>query len=447
MLYGLAIRAVLPLLWLLMPRGTAASMPVAMGIAVLQGAADVGWAVGATRLLYVTIVPAVARADYLAMYWAWLGLTGGFSQLIGGRLLDATRGLSGALAGVTLDPFLPLFVLGTFLPLAAILVMRHIRDDSKVGMGGFAGIFLRGNPFLALEAVVRFHLAKDEESAVRTTERLGTARSPLTVEELLEALDDPRFSVRFEAIVSIARVGPDERLVDALATVMDGPEPALSTLAAWALGRTGHASARDPLQRGLESRYRSVQAHSSRSLGVLGDREVIPLVLERLNNEADPGLQLAYASTLGQLQVAEATDRIMVLLVAAQNPSSQAELALAVARIVGDDGYFIQLMRQARRDPGTPLAQAMISLRKRVEQMDGVDEEFLTRFDACAMTLARNRLEEGMVCLAQITQALAPLTQVEPLRAILVNCAQGMVLHGVSRMEFAVLALHTLHAG
>ena len=43
------------------------------------------------------------------------------------------------------------------------------------------------------------------------TERLGVARSPLTVDELLLALHDPRFPVRFEAIVSIARRRPDPR--------------------------------------------------------------------------------------------------------------------------------------------------------------------------------------------------------------------------------------------
>ena len=187
-LYGLAFRAALPIFWMLLPGLGTAALPVAIGIAAVQGFADVGWQVGATRLLYVSIVPAAKRSDYLAVYWAWLGLTGGLSQLIGGRLLTVTQDLSGTLAGIPIDPYTPLFLLGMVLPIAAIFVMRHLRDDATVGMGGFAGIFLRGNPFLALEAVVRFHLAKDEDSAVRMTERLGASKSPLTVEELLDAL-------------------------------------------------------------------------------------------------------------------------------------------------------------------------------------------------------------------------------------------------------------------
>lgn len=79
-LYGLAFRAALPVCWMLLPGLGSAALPAAIGIAALQGFADVGWQVGATRLLYVSIVPTAKRNDYLAVYWAWLGLTGGISQ-------------------------------------------------------------------------------------------------------------------------------------------------------------------------------------------------------------------------------------------------------------------------------------------------------------------------------------------------------------------------------
>jgi hypothetical protein len=72
-------------------------------------------------------------------------------------------------------------------------------------MGQFAGIFFRGNPFMALESMIRYHYARDEQAAVLSTERLGQAKSLLNVDELLESLQDPRFNVRFEAIAAIGR--------------------------------------------------------------------------------------------------------------------------------------------------------------------------------------------------------------------------------------------------
>ena len=87
------------------------------------------------------------------------------------------------------------------------------------------------------------------------TERLGQTHSHLTVDELLDALRDPRFQVRYEAIVSIARMRPDPRLTAALIKVMRGKSPALSVISAWALGRLealGPVFDEDPLLVELE---------------------------------------------------------------------------------------------------------------------------------------------------------------------------------------------------
>jgi uncharacterized membrane protein YhaH (DUF805 family) len=444
-LYGLAFRAVLPIMWMLLPGLGSAALPAAIGIAAVQGFADVGWQVGATRLLYVSIVPTAKRSDYLAVYWAWLGLTSGLSQLIGGRLLTLTQDLSGTLAGIPIDPYTPLFLLGLIMPVAAIVVMRHLRDTATVGMGDFAGIFLRGNPFLALEAVVRFHLAKDEDSAVRMTERLGTSKSPLTVEELLDALEDPRFNVRIEAVIAVARHGPDQRLIDALAEVLNGPEPALSTVAAWALGRMGDARALDPLREAAHtSRYRSVQAHSIRSLGVLGDQQSVPSFLESVARETDVGMQLAYSAVLGRMQVTEATGRLLELLASSPSRSSRREMALAVARLVGDENNFVSLLRQCDLEAGTPMAQAVLALRKRLDKGEGGASLASSALDLCAQTLARQDLEQGVGQLAEAISLLPVDGQASHVVAIVQEAALRMEQFGVQRMEYPILALHVL---
>jgi HEAT repeat protein/sugar phosphate permease len=444
-LYGLAFRAALPVFWLLLPGLDRAVLPAAIAIAAVQGFADVGWQVGATRLLYVSIVPPAKRDDYMALYWAWLGLASGLSQLAGGQLLTRTEGLSGAVAGIPVNPYTPLFILGIVLPIAAIFVLRRIRDDTTIGMGGFAGIFLRGNPFLALEAVVRFHLAKDEESAVRVTERLGSAKSPLTVEELLDALDDPRFNVRFEAVIAVARHGPDQRLIDALTEVLNGPEPALSTVAAWALGRTGDARAVEPLRQALQnSKYRSVRAHSLRSLGVLGDLESAPVALDGVNEESDVGLLLAYSSVLGRLQVVEATDQLLALLASSPSRSSRREMALAVARLMGDENNFVTLLRQCDQEAGTALAQAALAVRKRLDKAGGDAGAASAALEQSARTLARQEIADGILQLAGAIRLLPMEGQAPHVRALLEETAGRMEQFGPLRMEYPILALHAL---
>src|SRR5690606_17489245 len=109
-----------------------------------------------------------------------------------------------------------------------------------------------------------------------------------TVEELINSLNDPRFYVRIEAIVSITRHSANDRLIQALIAVMEGPDPALSAIVAWALGRMGSQTAIPALRKVfIHSKYRSVRAHAARALGTVGDRESIPMLIEHVRSNAD----------------------------------------------------------------------------------------------------------------------------------------------------------------
>src|SRR5690606_18546998 len=181
------------------------------------------------------------------------------SQLLGGRLLDAFSGISGQFLFVTLDPFTPLMIASIVLPAISIMIFHRVRADSPVSVSEFASMFMQGNPIYALETMVRYYRARDERAAVVLTEKMGQAKSPLTVDEMIEALADPRFTVRLEATISIARMKPHPRLTEALINLLTGTELALSAMAAWALGRMGDKSAVPALRAELDSPYRSIQ--------------------------------------------------------------------------------------------------------------------------------------------------------------------------------------------
>jgi HEAT repeat protein len=265
------------------------------------------------------------------------------------------------------------------------------------------------------------------------------------VEELLDALDDPRFNVRIEAVIAVARHGPDQRLIDALAEVLNGPEPALSTVAAWALGRMGDVRAVDPLRQAVQnSKYRSVRAHSIRSLGVLGDLESVPPALAGVGEESDIGLLLAYSSVLGRLQVTEATSQLLALLASSPSRSSRREMALALARLMGDENNFVTLLRQCDQEAGTALAQAILAVRKRLDKADGDAGASSAALDQSARTLARHEIADGIGQLAGAIRLLPMDEQAPHVRALLEESALRMEQFGVQRMEYPILALHAL---
>ena len=252
-------------------------------------------------------------------------------------------------------------------------------------------------------------------------------------------MDDPRFNVRIEAVIAVARHGPDQRLIDALAEVLNGPEPALSTVAAWALGRMGDARAVEPLRQAVQSsKYRSVRAHSIRSLGVLGDLESVPLFWSGVAEESDVGMLLAYSSVLGRMQVTEATSQLLALLANSPSRSSRREMALALARLVGDENNFVSLLRQCDQEAGTPMAQAMLALRKRLEKGEGDTLASARWISAPRRWPGRKWSRES----AQLAEAISLLPAERPGAPrrwrLLEETALRMQQFGVQRMEYPI---------
>lgn len=440
---GLVLKALLPIAWMLMPRETQWSLPIALGIAVIFGIGEVAWVNGALRLLFVGAVPAQYKSQYMAVYTAATGVVGGISWLVGGRLLDASAGIAGQLAFIPLDHFSPLFIIGLALTLVGIILFRRVRADSPMSIGEFAGMFMHGNPILAMGTVARYYRARDERELIAVTERMSHTKSPLTEAELLAALKDPRFNVRFEAIISISRMDPSPQLIDALCGILDGTELSLTVIAAWALGRLGDPSAIPALRRGLHSEYRSIQAHCARALGTLGDKVSIPDLRERMLSAEDKGLRMACAAALGNLGADEAVPDLLEMLRTTENEGARMELALALARIVGREGHFIRLLRRLREDQGTAAYQAAEALKKRLKAR--VDGEHLTRIQHCGDAFAKEEFAHAIAHLSETIRGLPAEVHTSTGRQILEECAARLDEHADARPEYLLLALHTLY--
>jgi hypothetical protein len=240
---------------------------------------------------------------------------------------------------------------------------------------------------------------------------------------------------------------PDPRLTDALIQILNGTELALSTIAAWALGRIGDQAARSALCQALDSPYHSIRAYSVRALGALGDTSIIPLLTQRLDEETDKGLQMAYASALGNLKARDTAAKLLSLLRSFENEGARMELALSVARLVGAEGRFIRLVREARSDPGTTSSQVVTALRRKLVKEWPDQVELMALFNKCADSLAHNELAGGAKLMSQAIGQL-PLARFEATSALILrHCAENLAEFGEERQEYMLLALHTLEAG
>jgi MFS family permease len=442
MLSGPYLMLPLPLLCFLIPRHSFAASQVAVIITFLLGVANTAWGIGLGRYLYVNAVPVARKTSYMAVFYAGAGLAGGVGPLLAGQILKTASSLNARFLFFTIDQYTPLFILSTCFMVAGIVFVSKIRSDGALPMKRFVGMFIQGNPLMAMGSLLRYYKAPEEEVRVSITNKLGFANSPLTNHELIEALNDPSFNVRYEAVIAIANSRPAPELVDALVLVLGGTEPDLSVNAAWALGRVGDETAVFALRETLLSDYPLLRARSARALATLGDKISIPVFIDHFRKERDPGLRIAYAQSLGKLRYPKILDEMFDYFASLEDPVIRSEMGLALARIVGNESDYISIWRQLKNDFETAAAKQILSLKSDTANSPLIDGKLKDLAAQACDAFARADNRTAVKLLAEFSASLALKTQRKPIAAILKDCAKRLEKFGHSRKEYILLSLY-----
>ena len=439
---SLYLLLILPVAWVLLPQNNVASAPLAMAIAVVAGIATLAWQISSTRYLFVNAIPQENKSAYLAVFYAWFAIVSGFGPLLAGQILTASKNLEAQVGRIEIDPYTPLFLLSFILILVCTIIAVRLQTEGTTTFRHFAGMFLRGNPVKAMRLLVQYNFSGDEMTRVVATEQMGDAHSLLSSNELIEALGDPSFSVRQEAIHSIGRMPAEDELVDALVGVLEDPESELNISAVRAIGRIGSPRAIPALRRTLFSGYRPLEANSARALALLGDADSIPHFQAKLRQEPNPRLRLAYVSALGMLRVERSVEQLFDLLQPVRSEVSRGEIGLAIARIVGDEKYYLQHWRSLHSDFNTSTAQALLAMQKPAERT-GMDE-LAEIAEASAKSFAAGGVDSGVIILITMLQWIPKRDLDQTLVKALQRCIDGLQEFGSSRKEFILLSLHVV---
>ncbi|OPZ87617.1 MAG: Major Facilitator Superfamily protein [bacterium ADurb.Bin429] len=127
---GILAMTFLPVCWMSLPHGSAASYPLALGAMTLWGAVSIGNTIGTSRLLLNSVIPREKSTTYSAIWYAWTGLVGGTGTLAAGGALDALRGVPPMLFGLPMNPFTPLFLACILFFGASALLYRTVAADT-----------------------------------------------------------------------------------------------------------------------------------------------------------------------------------------------------------------------------------------------------------------------------------------------------------------------------
>jgi MFS family permease len=106
---ALAVSLLVPAGWLLLPRTVAQPVLWCGLLYFVYGVVSSGSSIGAGRLLFNGVIPPEKNTSYTAIYYAWMGLTGGVAPLFAGALLSAASGFHLQFGPLALDAYSILF--------------------------------------------------------------------------------------------------------------------------------------------------------------------------------------------------------------------------------------------------------------------------------------------------------------------------------------------------
>ncbi|MEN6385385.1 MAG: MFS transporter [Phycisphaerales bacterium] len=446
---GVMFHIMMPFLWYIIPhnRGNV-SFYFAAIVSFIGGLVCVAYLIGIDRYLFLTIFPPDKKTSYHSVWFGWTGFFAGLGPLAVGFALKFFHGLDESnitFLHVKINSFLPVFVAHIIMPIAAIYIIGKIKADSETTTKQFVGQLFESGPFGlfgSFSTIIRYRWATEEQERIETTRDLGRLDSPFNADELIEALKDPSFDVRYEAIVAMAARKANNRSVNALIDVLSGDDIELSATASWALGQIGDSSAIPALRNQLDAPYRILRARSARALAGLGDKEIAPKLLSLLKAETDHALKTAYASALGTLKYMPAIHDILTLLCEAKNETFRGELALAAAKIIGSERTYIKLFRDAQSDWSTTICEAMLKLKKPMQKLQ-LSNDLLELISVCADCFAAEKPSFSDELLWPIFEALPKHYLDKNFEPVFSEFSRRLEQFGTTRREYILLAIHT----
>ena len=126
---SLAIGLLLPVCWLLLPRQVPHAAVWCGLLYFIYGVIANGSAIGAGRLLFNRVVPQEKSTAYTAIYYAWIGLTGGIAPLLAGWILTFTAGMHWQAGPVEMDGQTILFGLSLILLGYGLMEYGRVKPD------------------------------------------------------------------------------------------------------------------------------------------------------------------------------------------------------------------------------------------------------------------------------------------------------------------------------
>lgn len=239
------------------------------------------------------------------------------------------------------------------------LAYSFLVEENATGVRDFLKQFYAGNPLGVLWGIHRYGYQTSEERRLDLTHQFGGAGSVLAREELLDALHDPSFDVRYEAIVALGHLPNSKRVILGLESMLayDGLVE-LQYAALTSLGRIKAMQSGAKIAQFLTVENPLLRARSIRTIGDIRDLNYLQTIREVLASDMVVDCRLAAISALGKFKDHDSFKMMLINYCAfdatnnstSDGPRSRVIL-LALSKILNREGAFSKAWRREEKNP------------------------------------------------------------------------------------------------
>lgn len=433
----------LPYLWFLTdPDRYLWSLGVIYFIQVLAGALWAGVALTQFNL-NVAVAPPAQRAVYMGALSAIVSLMGGLAAFASGALMEAMK------------PFVPdptrffvLFAMASLFRLLALPWLRGIREPEERSTRYVLSQLRASVRPRGWRAMRQLRGQSDVATRLNAIRTLLEEKTPLAVEELTTALQDPIPEVRREAARALGAIG-DPRAVPALVRALQDPATDLVLEAAEAIGAIGSPDATDALLPLLQAERIESRVAAAQALRRIADPRALPALMQRLEHAPGPleqaSLLEAIAAVLehadphtlqeGAINLHALTERLE-----SEHSSVRADAALALASLPADPSLTPLLRLHLQQETEPAVLAALARALARHGTTDDI-KPLLRKMAGVESPLARQQIALSVAQLMERYDSLYTLlTADEPRRDRLIEKALALRLREKPELSDALRA-------
>jgi MFS family permease len=357
----------IPFLWTLNKEGF---YPFLIAAMALGGITLSGFSISIVSLMYQLLPDNKDRAPLLVTYSIMANGGAVLGPVVGAGIIALLGDFQTNIFGFPFKSIQFVFLVSMAAMLLPFFLLRRLKDTAAVGPRVFLGQFLHGNIFSFLYGSFQFSRSTHAESRVKAAGRMGRSQSPMAVQVLSDALQDPDINVRRAVTHALGETGQDNA-VPVLAGELNDKESHVRHEAAEALGRIKSQAGLKHLLRALDDDNPQVRASATTALADIGGPEACDALLKKFSGPFDRTLFPLLIQSLGKMGEFSIVPQAITMIDDYSSIVIKRQLLHSVVcPLFKGNGDFYRALFMDRWESVGHIEKILISIRKKLVGLD-----------------------------------------------------------------------------